>query len=120
MSRYCNKLNTSVVGGASKLYTYFIKHYDPKSIVSYSDVRFFSGKIYNVIGMKYVNNTIPNYHYFNKNNCVPVSRLNFQKHKLKHILKIFDSNLTEWQNMQLNGYDRIWDCGNLKYEWIKS
>ena len=19
--------------------------------------------------------------------------------------------------MQLNGYDRIWDCGNSKYEW---
>lgn len=24
----------------------------------------------------------------------------------------------EWQNMQMNGYDRIWDCGNLKYELI--
>ena len=31
---------------------------------------------------------------------------------------MFDPHLTEWQNMQLNGYDRIWDCGHYKFEWI--
>lgn len=34
-------------------------------------------------------------------------------------LPIFDINLTNWENMQLNGYDRIWDCGYIKYEWDK-
>ena len=29
----------------------------------------------------------------------------------------FDSNLTEWENMQLNNYDRIWDCGNISYKY---
>jgi hypothetical protein len=43
--------------------------------------------------------------------------MNFQKHKLAKIIKVFDPNLTEWENMQLNGYDRIWDCGNLKYTY---
>jgi hypothetical protein len=23
--------------------------------------------------------------------------------------------LTEWENRQIQGWDRIWDCGNLKY-----
>ena len=40
-------------------------------------------------------------------------RFNFQKHKLKNILSKFDQNKTEWENMVENGYDRIWDCGNL-------
>jgi len=31
-------------------------------------------------------------------------------------LTSFDEKLTEWENMQLNGYDRIWDCGNFIYE----
>lgn len=32
-------------------------------------------------------------------------------------LEIFDENLTEYQNMLNNGYDRIWDCGNYKYKY---
>ena len=43
----------------------------------------------------------------------------FQKHKLKNLLSVFDSNLTEWENMKNNGFDRIWDCGNGKWVWKK-
>lgn len=120
LSRFCNSINTIIVGAASKLFSYFIKNYNPKSIVSYSDRRFFTGKVYRNIGMSFVEYTPPNYWYFHKNNCVPINRIKFQKHKLKGILNSFDPSLTEWQNMQNNGYDRIWDCGNLKYEWISS
>lgn len=120
LTRFCNMLNTSVIGGASKLLSYFVKNYIPQSMVSYSDRRFFGGNVYTSIGMKLINTTPPNYHYFHKNNCVPISRLQFQKHKLISILKTFDPNLTEWQNMQLNGYDRIWDCGHYKFEWVKT
>jgi hypothetical protein len=34
--RFCNKLNTRVVGGASKLLKYFIQIYNPSKIISYS------------------------------------------------------------------------------------
>ena len=115
--RFCNKLNTSVVGGAAKLYQHFIKKHNPSSVVSYCDKRFFTGNLYINIGMKQLKSTPPNYFYFHKNKPVPINRQNFQKHKLKKLLPIFDIKLTEWQNMQLNGYDRIWDCGHLKYEW---
>ena len=30
-----------------------------------------------------------------------------------------NQNKLNWENMKNNGYDRIWDCGNLKYEWKK-
>jgi len=39
------------------------------------------------------------------------------KHKLKDKLALFDPKLTEWENMQNNGYDRIWDCGNLVFKY---
>jgi hypothetical protein len=32
---------------------------------------------------------------------------------------VFDAKLTEWQNMQANGYDRIWDCGDYIFLWQK-
>jgi hypothetical protein len=59
-------------------------------------------------------------HYFHKNNGIPMNRTHFQKHKLNRILEKFDSGLSEWQNMQINGYDRIWDCGHFKFEWIRN
>lgn len=119
LSRFCNKTYTNVIGGASKLFNYFINNYDVKSIVTYSDKRLFTGKLYENLGMTFVNNTPPGYHYFHKNDGTPIERTHFQKHKLKEKLEKFDSQLTEWENMQLNGYDRIWDCGHLKYMWIK-
>ena len=117
LSRYCNILNANVIGGASKLFNYFIKNYDVNSIVTYSDRRLFTGNLYKQIGMSFVDNTHSGYHYFHKNKGVPIERSHFQKHKLKEKLEKFDINLSEWQNMQINGYDRIWDCGHMKFEW---
>ena len=39
----------------------------------------------------------------------------FQKKKLENLLENFDPNLTEWENMKNNGFDRIWDCGHSKW-----
>jgi len=48
--RFCNKLNYSVVGGASKLFKHFIKNNKPKNIISYSDNRYFDGSLYEKLG----------------------------------------------------------------------
>ena len=118
MSRFCTKLNYRVLGGASKLFSHFIKTLDPKSIVSYSDRRFFSGKTYTMLGMKKVKDTPPSY-FYTKNGSIVGTRLTFQKHKLSKILSTFDNTKSEWENMKANGFDRIWDCGHAKYIWEK-
>ncbi len=119
LSRYCNLIYTNIIGGASKLFNHFINNYNVNSIVTYSDKRLFTGKVYEKIGMGFVNNTPPGYHYFHKNKGIPLERTHFQKHKLSEKLEKFDVSLSEWENMKFNEYDRIWDCGHLKYEWIK-
>jgi len=105
--RFCNKNDLIVQGGLSRL----ISHINAKSILTYVDRRYGNGKSYLKVGFRLINISTPNYFYM-KNYSKRESRLNYQKHKLKDKMKIFDENLTEWQNMQLNGYDRIWDCGN--------
>jgi hypothetical protein len=114
MVRFCNKVNTNVVGAGSKLLSYFKKHYQG-SIISYADKRYSDGNFYEKLGFKKMGLSNPNYFYFfiRHKKIERFSRIQFQKHKLKNKLEIFDPKLTEWQNMQLNGYDRIWDCGNL-------
>jgi len=44
--------------------------------------------------------------------------MSFQKQTLKDKLEMFNPELTVWENLQMNGYNRIWDCGNHKFEWI--
>ena len=50
--RYCSGWN--VVGGAEKLFDYFLKQYDPQSIVSYCDKSKFRGDIYTSLGFSEV------------------------------------------------------------------
>lgn len=116
MMRFCNKINTLIIGGANKLFSHFINNYSPISIVSYCDRRYFTGNVYKELGFTFVTNTSPNYFYIVDKK--PINRLSFQKHKLKSKLKIFDNNLSEWENMKNNGFDRIWDCGNSKWVYV--
>lgn len=113
--RFCNKKNTVIVGGLSKLIKYFIKKYQSKSIITYVDARFGDGKGYLNCGFRNIGITKPGYFYISNN--FRQGRYKFQKHKLEKILPIFDPELTEIDNMQLNGYHRVWDCGNYIYSF---
>ncbi len=115
ISRYCIKLNHTVIGGAERLFKYFITNYNPNSIITYSDKRYFNGNIYKKIGFIFIESTTPNYYYTDYQSIY--NRINFQKHKLRSKLKIFEQSLSEWDNMKINYWDRIWDCGNNKFIW---
>lgn len=110
--RFSSALNTQVVGGFSKLLKAF-RAENPGSIVTYADKRFSKGAVYEATGFQHSHTSKPNYWYTHKPRTYIkiVSRLQFQKHKLKS-MKSYDPKLTEWQIMQLEGYDRVWDCGN--------
>lgn len=110
----------TVVGGASKLFSAFIKDHDPSSIITYADLRFGTGEVYRKCGFKENKITPPNYWYFNTSYDRLYSRVAFQKHKLSKMLSIYDSSKTEYQNMLDNKWDRIWDCGNGSYVWVRS
>lgn len=119
LSRYCNKLNYHISGGATKLFIYFRRTYNPESVVSYGDLRYFDGRVYEAMEFKFIKNTSPNYHYIIDNYQNIQNRVSWQKHKLAKKLPSFDATLTEWENMKNNGFDRIWDCGNTKWIWSK-
>lgn len=116
--RFANKIDTNVVGGASKLFKHFIKNHNPQRVVSYSMNRWNTGNLYQKLGFEFSHTSSPNYFYFERTDThVLFSRVNFQKHKLKDKLTNFDPHISEWENMVNNGYDRIWDCGNDVWQW---
>lgn len=117
--RYSTKLDISVIGGASKIFDFFVKNYQPNMVVSYADKRWSYGNMYYCLGFTPLKDSRPNYYYFQPefDKYKLYHRSHFQKHKLPRLLTYFDPSLTEYQNMIINGYDRIWDCGNKVFVW---
>ena len=118
--RFCSKINTNVIGGFQKLLSYFVKNYNSKKIITYADCRW-SGinheeTVYFKRNFKFIHRTPPSFFYIHKKDfLIRKHRFSLNKNKL---LKLYsaDSKKTGWQIAQDNGYDRIWDCGTLKFE----
>ena len=110
--RFCNKLGYHVPGGAGKLLKHFERNWQPTSLVSYADRRWSKGKLYEALGFKLDHKSEPNYWYWKYGKTLE-SRLKYQKHKLKNIFKNYNDNMSEYELMLLNGYHKIYDCGNL-------
>lgn len=116
--RFCNKLNTTVIGGASKLLSYFKKNYDWREIISYADRRWSKGQLYEQLGFKKVSETKPNYFYIGIKKLKRSPRYKYRKSEL--VKQGFSKDDTERSIMKSRGYKRIYDCGTLKYKLIKT
>lgn len=113
--RFANKINSTVVGGLSKLLNYFELKYKPNSLLSYVNRRLGDGQVYNRLGFDFEGNTEPNYFYFRENENILYPSEKFQKHKLKNVLENYDKDKTELINMFDNRYRIIYDCGDKMY-----
>jgi len=112
VSRFASKHGITVVGGMSKLFKKFIRDYRPTHIMTYASLDYSNGESYRKVGFDIIDYSKPGYFYYKNRNVF--SRQQFQKHKLSKKLEIYDSNLTEHENMFNNGYRRCWNCGNMK------
>lgn len=114
--RFATSLNTSVIGGFSRLLSFVEKKYNTGTMVTYADIRYAnidaSKTVYAKNRFTFIRSSSPNYFYYKKGKDVLFSRQSFQKHKLKDKLDKFDQEKTEYENMRDNNFDRIWDCGN--------
>lgn len=119
--RSCSKQYVNVVGGFSKCLKFFIKNYKPNRIISYADARW-SGinpttSVYEKSGFKFIGITKPNYWYVSAKSFIKrIHRFVYRKNVLVSQGK--DPSKTEWEIMMEDGYDRIWDCGSLKFEMV--
>jgi len=109
--RFCNKLNNSVIGGAYRLFSFFIKNYNPIEITTYADRSISKGQLYNTLGFTFIGKTQPNYYYIIDG--IRHHRFNFRKDIL--IKKGFDPTKTEHEIMLERKIFRIYDSGNLKF-----
>lgn len=110
-----------ILGGARRLFSHFVSEYKPNSILSYCDISKFNGGVYRQLGFETSidNITKPNYIWINLDDNDIKSRYSVQKHKLLAAgLGVYGD--TESEIMRNLGYVRIYDCGNLRFEWRAS
>jgi hypothetical protein len=113
LNRFCNLINHNIVGAASKLMNFFVKKYKPNKVVSYSDIRIFDGGMYEKLNFQYISQSKPNYWYVI--NGLRRHRFGFRKSIL--VKEGYDKDLTEKQIMLNRKIYRIYDCGNIRWEF---
>jgi len=112
--RYSTKREINVVGGASKLFKYFIRKYSPKKIISYADLRYSKGNLYEMLGFQKISET-QDYGYLK---CgIFYSRYKVMKKNLPNFLNDYDPSLSGPENLFKNGFRMICGVGQSKYEY---
>lgn len=111
LNRYATSVN--VVGGFSKLLKHFQRNHKWSRMVSFADRRWSNGGVYTRTGWTLEHIIPPEYKYIIGNQ--PQHKFAFRRKALEKKLANFDPLLSEWENMKAHGYDRIWDCGKLRF-----
>lgn len=121
LSRFCSKLDTNVIGGASKLFKHFLNTYHPNKVVSFSDVAHTKGGLYEKLGFQKVSWSSPDYVWVRMKDDEAFNRSNTMKSNLQKFLgEEVDLSKTEKQIMEEYGYAQVFDSGVIRWEYTCS
>lgn len=120
LKRFAVETGYGIPGIGSRLISRFMKDFSPKRIVSFADLRWSSSdsNVYKKMGFRLEKEIAPDYSY-----TMYKSGVAYRFHKFGYGKKsiarkfpdVYAKEKTEWEMMQEKGFDRIWDCGKLKY-----
>lgn len=114
--RLCTKPKISVIGGASKILSFFEENVKPKSLISYCDLSKFNGSVYEKLGFELKEQTQPAIHWYN---------FKTKRHITDNLLRqrgfdqlhgtSFGKGTSNEELMKEHGYVEIPDCGQLVF-----
>ncbi len=113
--RFCNKVDLTVVGGASKIFSNFIKNYLVEEVISFCDYSRSDGNLYQKLGFTFSHLSEPNYYYIVDG--LRKHRFNYRKDRL--VKSGANPELSESRIMSDLGYNKIYDCGMQKWIYYK-
>lgn len=114
---YLNRYATScgVPGGFTKLLAHFADNYDWNEVVSFADLRWSNGNLYEMNGWTLDKIIPPDYCYVDTNTNQRIHKFNYRRKHLHRRLKVFDPSLSERENCDINKIPRLWDCGKMRF-----
>ncbi len=114
LTRLCYASGTRIVGGAQRLFKAALPELRARGcsrIVSWSDNRWFSGRVYEKLGFTLEEHIPPDYSYVNQKK--PRERLSKQSQRKK--VTGCPEGMTEREWALERGLVRIWDCGRKRW-----
>lgn len=123
LSRFASKIGYSVIEGFSTLLKKSCLKYNFKEdIDSFADLRWVNPdkNVYILNGFTVLENNDIDYYYvirenrFKKDNF---KKINIEQKVKKGDLSFYDEDLSEFENMKINGIYHIYDCGKIKYRY---
>lgn len=114
--RLCTKSGVSVVGGASKLFSYATSEFGLNDIISYCDLSKFDGRVYEKLGMKRIRITPPQEIWSKGSQKITANLLRARGYD--QIFKTCYGKGTSNEELMLeNGWLPVYDCGQAVYEY---
>lgn len=119
--RLCTKAGITVVGGSSKLFTFFIENYKPESIISYCNNAKFDGEVYTILGFRLKTKGNVTRHWWHPERKIHITD-NFLRSKgfdllFGHIWGKYGIGTSNDELMREHGFVEIYDAGQSVYEW---
>lgn len=117
--RMATKRGYRVVGGASKLFQYFVNTYEIYSIISYCDLSKFKGDVYEKIGMKHLRNSPPQEIW--SKGCEKITANLLRQRGYDQLFGTdYGKGTSNEQLMLENGWLPVYDCGQGVYIFDES
>ena len=114
--RYCS--HKYVVGGAEKLFSYFVKNYSPSSIISYCDNSKFNGDVYNSLGFELRDCGIPTRHWFNIKTGQHITDNLLRQRGFDQLFGThYGKGTSNDELMIAHNFVEIYDCGQSTHVW---
>ena len=119
LMRMCTLPGYSVIGGASRLFSFATKDYGLNNIITYCDRSKFTGDVYEKMGMKYLHTTPPQEIWSKEDKYITSNLLwRYGYDKLFRVEK--EEGKTNIQHMLADGWLPIFDCGKSAFIYRKS
>jgi hypothetical protein len=122
LTRFATLKDVVCCGVAGKLFSYFVRNYNPSEVKSFADRRWTLDKdtnVYTKLGFKLDKVLKPDYRYFkHSDGIIRQHKFGFRKQML-HKKYGLPLTMTESEMTKKLGYSKVYDCGLLKYVWLK-
>ncbi len=105
-------------GLASRMFSAFVHDHNPNRVITYADRRWSEGHLYTQMGFEETKRSLPSYTYWRNGTTARLDKTKFRRQKIEGLVES-GADKTEREIMTELKYHRIYDCGSIRFDWVR-